>query len=487
MSSRLVASVLLMAFVLVSCGQKPGVHEDDSFVVGAGGEGGGGTILPGEDGTGTGDDTGGIIDVPGAGGSDGGDGGGGGGGGGGGTVAGDRTGISADKIVIGLHAPTSGAAPIEAKAFQAGTKLYWQWLHNDLKQKVFGKTVEVIFENDAYTPSTAVQKCNEMSRKSFLLIGGAGTDQINACANFSDPRGIPYLSPGVQETGLSSRRTYFAVTMSYKAQMKPLVQLLKKENATENFGAIAGAPTVTVGHIRPNTPNFDDADDALRAAVEAQGWSYKVYTVIKEGNSTEAQQVANRMQQDGVDIAIPITAPVFTITLAINTGGNGYFPRYAGVGITNNVNQMINQGCQRNAFDKALFFSPWPGWKNVMLGEGDADFKKAAQKYASSVNTRDGGGDLLLALWGIMKAVHQMFLAAGEDMTRASFVEEMKSFSYKSNFFPSLSYSGKAPFGASDVNVLIGSCGDPGAPSQGVQAGHQWITYSKYKGLRSSF
>lgn len=484
--TRATIMITALAMVVVACGQKPGVHEPDTFAIGAPGEDGAFETLDPDAGPTTGPDGGSVLDPGGDGG--GGDGGGDGGGGdGGASAAGDRTGITDTKITIGLHAPTSGAAPIEAKAFEKGTKLYWQWLHNDKKQKVFGREVEVIFENDNYTPSTAVQKCNGMSRNSFLLIGGAGTDQINACAAFADPRGIPYLSPGVQETGLDARRTYFAVTMTYRAQMGPLVQLLKREDASENFGAINGGPGITVGFVRPNTPNFNDADQALKKAVEAQGWTYRVYTVVKEGNSTEAQQVANRMNQDGVDIAVPITAPVFTIQLAINTGSNNYFPRYAGVGITNNVNQMINQGCQRNSFDEALFFSPWPGWKNVMLGEAEPEFKQAAQKYASDVNTRSDGGDLLLALWGIMKTVHQMFLEAGEDMTRQSFIGDIQKWKYNSGFFPTLDYAKDHPFGAQNVNVLIGSCGDPGAPSQGVQSGHQWITYDKYKGLRNSF
>lgn len=478
---RSVAMVALMAFVVVSCGQKPGVHQEDQFVIGAPGQDG---LVP-DDGTGDGGTDGPPIVAP----TDGGaptngtqDGGGGGDTGGSGPQpAGDRTGIGEDTIVIGLHAPLSGAAPIEGKAFEKGKDLYWKWLEEAEGRKVFGThDVEVIFEDDRYTPSTAVQKCNDMSKQAFLLIGGAGTDQINACANFADPRQIPYLSPGVQEAGLSNRQSYFAVSMTYAQQMPLLVQLLKRENSSQNFAAKGGAPgTLTIGHVRPNTPNFDDADNALREEVKKQGWEYKAYTVVKEGNSQEAQQVAQRMQQDNVDVAVPITAPVFTIQLAINTGSNNYFPQYAGVGITNNVNQMINQACNRDQFEGALFFSPWPGWKNVMNGEFDPDFRDAAERFAPDVNTRTDGGDLMLALWGIMKTVHNMLEDVGPGVTRQSFIQRIQNFDVALKVFPTLDYGKSHPFGAQDVHTLLGACNDPD--------GAQWVSHPRYKGLKNKF
>ncbi len=338
----------------------------------------------------------------------------------------------------------------------------------------------MVSADDGYSPTQAVAVCNKMATQdmAFLLIGGAGTDQINACANFADQRGIPYLSPGVQEAGLNTRRSYFAVTMTYRQQMAPLVQLLKKENRG-NALDLDNDGTIRVGFVRPNTPNFNDADTELEENVTKAGWAYKAYSVVKEGNSTEAQTVATQMQQDGIDIAIPITAPTFTTQLAINTGKNNYRPKYAGVAITNNINQMINLACNNDQFHEALFFSPWPGWTQVNDGQYDKDFSVAADRFAEKYNKRDKGGDLLLALWGIMKNIHQMFLSVGPQVTRESFIANMNSFKINPGAFPTMACAADNHFCATNTFVLEGDCNHPD--------GAQWVTPSRYSSKASNF
>ncbi|HEX9775897.1 MAG TPA: ABC transporter substrate-binding protein [Actinomycetota bacterium] len=479
---RIAGAVLAGVMLLAACGQKKGV-----FQGGAGGFAVGPTGVPtGIDsgtGTGTGIGTGtgtGVGTGTGTG----------TGGGGGVTAAPDRTGITDDSITIGLHAPLTGAAPFSPAAFDEGKDLYWRWLQETKKKDIYGREVKLIFKDDQYNPSTAVAVCNQMAiqGQAFMLVGGGGTDQINSCANYANPRGIPYLSPGVQEAGLKELSTYFAVTMTYRQQMPMLVDMLVDQHKRHDLESY-GAGTITVGHVRPNTPNFDDADDALRAAVKAAGWAYRVYTVVKEGDSQSAGSTAQIMQSDNVDIVVPITAPLFTVQLATATGQNRYFPTYAGVGITNNLNQMINSVCGKLAdppsFEGALFFSPWPGWKDVMTSTIDPDFVAAAQKYTPNTNTRDKGGDILYALWGISKAIHQALLAAGPDLSRQSFIQTLSAFRYTSGIFPVVNYATDRPFGAAGVHVLEGRCSEPGEGD--AQAGAQYVSHPDYKGLRQGF
>jgi hypothetical protein len=158
-----------------------------------------------------------------------------------------------------------------------------------------------------------------------------------------------------------------------------------------------------------------------------------------------------------------------------------------GIGITNGINQVIDQTCQGHsagspgAFHDSVFFSPWPGWKNVMDGQFDPEYKDAAQdKYtqgAASVNTLAGGGDLMLALWGISKGLYQAFLAAGPNLTRQSFVKTMETFKFSSGSFPDVEFSPTNHFGAKNVHALRGEC----TPSK------QFVEDPRYPGLRSSF
>ncbi len=63
--------------------------------------------------------------------------------------------------------------------------------------------VEVLFQDDQYTPNTAIQACRSSANDAFLVVGGGGTDQIQACGQFAEQAGVPYLSPGVTEAGLT--------------------------------------------------------------------------------------------------------------------------------------------------------------------------------------------------------------------------------------------------------------------------------------------
>ena len=53
--------------------------------------------------------------------------------------------------------------------------------------KINGREVHVVFKDDHYNPSYARQVCQQMAQQNhaFLLIGGAGTDQIKACAGYA--------------------------------------------------------------------------------------------------------------------------------------------------------------------------------------------------------------------------------------------------------------------------------------------------------------
>lgn len=518
MNQKFPALVLLAAVLFLACGQKPGAH----LAAGGGGNqegggitnpnlstGGGGESPVGNSSGGATTGPAGRSTVPGGSSAA-----------GPGpatrtsTARGDTTGITSTSITIGLHAPVTGAAPIEARAFQVGKDVYWNYLNKAKNETIYGRSVNVVFRDDQYNPTTAVAVCDQMasSDKAFLLIGAAGTDQINACSNYANQRGIPYLSAGVQTAGVNTRRTYFAISMTYAAQMPLLAQYICKLGpALDMLGppddatGASGPPDkkVKIGMVRPNTPNFNDASSALQSAIaKLDGncgdvtYVFKIYTVVKEGQTSDAQNVGTQMKNDGVDVVSPITAPLFTIQLANYTAGQNYKPRYMGVGITNGINQGIAQECRGNppAFQDAVFFSPWPGWSNVMgtvtpgKYEYDSEYANAATDFytkgTTGLNKVGTGGDLMLAQWGIMKVVHKMLLAAGPNLTRQSFVQTLLNFSTSTATFPDLAFN-NSHFGARNVHVLVGRCDDPDGP--GGPDGPRFIEDPVNPGLRSSF
>lgn len=439
-ASRAFALSVLLTMLLVACGQKPGAHiASRSGEADAGGEGAlagdesGGELAPGEQAAGG---------TTGAGGGSGRAGGSSATGSGGGAA--DRTGISDTLIKVGLHAPVTGAAPFPAENFRRGQNVYWEWSG---APKIHGRSVKIFFEDDKYDPFTAVDRCRKMAEqdKVFLLIGGGGTDQVQACSRWAASKGIPYVSAGVTENGMRNLKNYFAFSMSYKQQEALLQQLIISDpRLDENAAAM----------VRTNTPNFEDAHQGFLQAVATTGKSLLLdRTLSKNPSQTEYKQMALALKDAKVQTVHILTAPLHYIQLTAGLDPT-YRPWWVGVGITKGLNDVLGSGCPAsgNAIGQGLFFSPGPGLDIV---------NELDPKYGPAYRERNPGvepDDLGMLLWGLNKSLHQLFESAGKDLSRQSFIASTEKASITTGLFPPVQYTPQNHFGASQVHLLKANC-----------------------------
>ena len=456
-SRRLLAVLALsMALIAAACGQKEGVH------VSATGGGLGGDSAGFEAGDGEGFETGtegepagdgdpatadgstggssGATTGGGAGGSTGSGGGatGGGSSGGGGATGGSTQAAGGrawgDTIVIGVHAPITGAAPLPA-SFAAAATVYGDWIN--AKGGIHGRKIRVEVANDEYQPATAVQRCRELvqQKNAFLLVGGGGTDQIQACARFAESAGVPYLSAGVTEIGLRGLQGYFAVSMSYKQQGPYLANYIKK-----NFADRADNPAM----VYSDTPNFKDAVDGFKAAMP----NAREYKLSRVPSSTELANTARELCTDGVEVAYPLMAPKDWLTLV---GSQPCNIQWAGVGLTMGLNAVASTGC-RSSGDKvngSVFFSPFPGVDRAPAMDPD---------FAEAVRGKNWD-DIYVALFAVNKAIGELLNRAGPQLTRAGFAQSSaQAKNVATGLNPVLSYSPNDHFGADTVHVLQLEC-----------------------------
>lgn len=436
------ALLAVFALVALACGQKPGIHAEglrtgEALGIGPGGEqaavgdSGLGTTETGTGETGTGGGTGEDAGQTATAGTD--------TGGGRGLAGGDTTGVTDNSITIGIHAPVTGAAPIRSDSFRDGAPLYWEKGNNNKPVVIHGRQVKVLFRDDQYNPSTAKSVCQSMAEddKAFLLIGGGGTDQIHACATYAASRGIPYLSAGVTESGLSGLNNYFAESMTYPDQVPLLAKYIKANRSKLGWNGQQGRLTM----IATDTANFDDAvsvwqkafpgADVERPSKGARGSSFASY-------------VCNGPTKN-FDVVFPLVAPTFFLELEGSAACN---PQYTGVGITMGLDAVARTGCdsRTGSMNGARFFSPFYAFFDAQ--KRDKDFVKAG-----------GKDDIMFALWGLNKVLEQMFLEAGPNLTREGFIastEQMQNL--RTGIFPELDYSPSDHFGANQAHVLRADC-----------------------------
>ena len=458
----------LLAFVLAAsitagCGQKPGVNE---LYAGPLGAAGGGTGLAGV--AGDGSALPGAADVPGAAGgslsapgaaagpgSTAGSGGAGagstkaggaagsGGAGGGGSAGGpgDTTGVTDTTIKIGVHAPVTGAAAIPQQSFERAVGVYFDSVNR--KGGINGRKVEVIFENDNFDPNTARAKCKELAEqeKVFLLIGGAGSDQIDACARYASAVGVPYLSAGVHETRptlgpLSALNTYFALSLSYEQQVPLLARLVGSEFKGEKVALIVAD--------NDSLDNFYNiANGALK---KTAGSNLALSRRIPKNTTSDAATIGTAICQSQAKAVVWNASPSTLLNVSKSMPCRVTF---LGPGLTNGLNVVAQVGCPN--IDGAQFYSPFPGM-DVM--RQDSQFVQAYRDKNDGANPDDIGA----AIYGIEKLVGSMLQATGKNLSRQSFMSTIASVkSFNTGVYPTTNFSSR--LGGTAMHLLKADCG----------------------------
>ncbi|HEV3364732.1 MAG TPA: ABC transporter substrate-binding protein [Acidimicrobiia bacterium] len=352
----------------------------------------------------------------------------------------DRTGVTDTKIRVGIHAPITGAAPFPQNAFDKGKDVYWKYLAD--KGGLFGRNVEIVFRDDQFNPSRAVQVCREMveQEKVFILMGAAGSEQITACARYANSMGVPYLSAGVNEDGLTGLRSYFATSQTYHQQHPALVSYITNKLRKTKLAIVLN-----------NTPALNETQQSITKQAQAGGLNIVRQSRIgKNASDSELLSEANALRTSGAEVVYLLTSPVNFVKLATNGQAQAYSPIFMGPGITNGINIVAEAGCP--AIGPAKFFSPFP--QLDVIDQLDPDYQKSYQKYNGGK-----GDDIGLAEWGLSKVVGAMLQAAGKDLSRQSFLAALESGKeFVTNVYPIVSYNGTIRFGAKSAHLLEADC-----------------------------
>lgn len=340
----------------------------------------------------------------------------------------------AKTIRIALHGPLTGAG-VPQDSFKSGTPKYWD---NGGKPRLI-KGYRVIAEafDDKYQPGPAVKACNDKAKSSFLILGGAGTDQIQACARSSVlARGnVPYLSAGVTENGLGGLPNYYATSLSYPKQGRLVVDMARKG------GYLAPANGNGWAVVISNTPNFLDAEEGVVKALQAAGQKVKVFRTPKSG--ADSTTVANQLREGQFGSVFFLGQPLFFIELAGKVGCPAYCPQWAGVGVSMGVNSVHGLACRGtgNGY-KGEFLSPYPGLD-------------MAAKLAPGVKFAD---DIEFSIYGTSMLLEQMLNTMPEgNFTRESFLAGIKGKTFKEGIFPTVTFA-NGRFGGTGAYALKSNC-----------------------------
>jgi branched-chain amino acid transport system substrate-binding protein len=346
------------------------------------------------------------------------------------TAGGDATGVTASTINIGIHAPQSGTGAPLPPSFQAGVAAYWK------THKVCGRTVNVDFQDDKYTPPTARQVCEPMARRDFIVIGAAGTDQIQSCATDPAIAGkVPYLSAGVTTNGLTGLNSYFAFSLTYAQQS----DLVLKNAKQQGYGMKKWAV------ITSRTDNFKDARDSMESVLKNAGVPFddiQVDATNDSGLQGRAAQTGTKLATGGYDTVFVDTAPGYFVYMSQAASKQGFTGTYVGPGVTMTEVTVAQLICGPNPTIKANFLAPYPG-----IDKATDDFKAATgNKY----------DDIYWSLWGLSQALEQA-LNASSSLTRQGFMSSLQNATLPGGVYPTIKFAG-GHFGGTAAYSQVVNC-----------------------------
>jgi hypothetical protein len=332
-------------------------------------------------------------------------------------------------IKIVLHGPLTGAG-VPQNSFKSGGPKYWEQSGPNGGPRLILGGFRVIAEavDDKYNAQDALRACNAAAKTAFLIMGGAGTDQIQACAQSQVlSRGnVPYLSAGVTEAGLGGLKNYFATSLTYR-QQAPLVIKAARDNA---YLDKKWAVVIT------GTPNFRDARESIVSELQKNGAKGKVGgfnpdndVYLTEKAPSNCTTLGSQLRAGGYETVYFLGQPLF-FGLCVREYPN---PIYTGPGPSFGIQSVADLACRGGAGQyKGFYLHPAPD---------KATAQAKAQGAPPFTDDIEGG------IWGAMQGLEAAFNLVKGPLSRESFISALAAGSIPDGVSPGAVYNNGPRFG----------------------------------------
>lgn len=334
------------------------------------------------------------------------------------TPAEDRIGITPTTIRMCAH-----AALTYGKAFHTDVSdlnVFWDALNAE-KGGIYGRKVEVTYENDNYSPDTAVTAAATcISRNIFMLLGGIGFDQIPTVRNYVEKQHQLYLYHSATVNGSAGLRYSFT-------------ELPTVERVGEGFAQLAAAKFKgkRIGILKRDSTNWEPGVTAFKKLAKQYGLNIvgEEKAAASAGNYTS--QINNLKNVDRADVVWIWLNALESTEVVLQMRAQAWSPQLM-VFPFNLTSQKLGSEALKPvmegvamypAYSKGDYTGPFASYADDMK-----EFERQYAKYDPSADLSDVGGDLLFLNWTAQKALYKQYLLCGKDCTRNRFVDVLQGY-----------------------------------------------------------
>ena len=328
----------------------------------------------------------------------------------------DRIGITSTAITMCAHAALTYGAAFQTSADDFN--VFWSALND--KGGIFGRKVNVTYENDNYTAAdakTAATACH--AKNPFIMLGGIGFDQIPAVRNYVETVHQLYLHHTATVAGTQGQKYSFS-------------ELPTAERMGESYAQLAHLkfPGKKIGIIERNSPNWRPGIDHFLAKAKEYGLKIVKEDKVEDKQGNYTNEILD-MKNAGAEV-------IFSWENALNTTElikQGKAQLYKGSWMVFGVNlmsQTLGSDALTPPLVGAVMYTPYShGDYSGPFARYADDMKLFAAQYAKyrpNTDLSGVGGDLLFLNWTAQKSLYAQLQLCGKDCTRNRFVDVLHGY-----------------------------------------------------------
>ena len=333
------------------------------------------------------------------------------------TAAEDKIGITDTQINMCAH-----AALTYGPAFNTTDKdfnVFWEAINTE-KGGVFGRRVNVTYENDDYkaeTALTAARACN--AKGIFLLLGGIGFDQIPAVRNYAEDNHIFYMHHTATINGTKGQKYSFSELPTVERTGEAFAQL-----------AMSKYKGKKIGIIKRDGLNWEPGVVAFKALAKQAGLKIVAEKKVAANKGNYTDEIL-AMKNAGAEVVWAWENALISTQIIVQAKRQAYSPNWLMFPF-NLTSQTLEGDALSPRLDGVAMFSPYSKGDYGNGFQSYADdiklFEAQYAKYKPNADLNGVGGDLLFLNWQAQKALYQQLLDCGKDCTRNKFVDVLLAY-----------------------------------------------------------
>lgn len=327
------------------------------------------------------------------------------------ALAGEKTGVTDDEVVIGISTPLSGPAALWGSTAM-GAKAWADHINNN--GGIHGRKIKVIIKDDGYNPTRSMANLQEMKDKVFAVCALLGTAPCSASKDFFPQNKIPLVTAygNVRiwaDLPKDKQQWYYIVYPDYEDENEYLTVY-----GVDKLGA------KKIAHFYQNDDFGHGAALGIKKALKDLGGKAELvasvpYEVTERAMGTHAL----KLKESGADTVIITASPTHSALIVKAMAKVGYKPKVM-------TNFTVGDPIMYKIAGKT-----WEGTYISAAGQmGMPGVDPSADKVAEILLQYDPKlkGREYLAVFG---AVSMMHLAkglelAGKDLTRSSLMKGLE-------------------------------------------------------------